>query len=107
MGDGAKAIRQIPGGVRVLVRAQPRASRSAVVGTIDDGRGGVALKVAVSAPPVEGAANAAIVEVLAEAFGVPRRAVTIARGDTGKNKQIDIAGIDEATAIARLAHLID
>ena len=107
MGDAAKAIRGIPGGIRVLVRAQPRASRSAVVGAIDDGRGGIALKVAVAAPPVEGAANDAIVELLAEVFGVPRRAVTIARGDTGRNKQIDIAGIDESTALARLAGLID
>jgi uncharacterized protein (TIGR00251 family) len=102
MGDAAKAIRAIPGGVRLFVRAQPRASRSAVVGTIDDGRGGVALKVAIAAPPVEGAANDAIVELLAGVLGVPRRAVTIARGDTGRNKQIDVAGIDEATAVARL-----
>jgi uncharacterized protein (TIGR00251 family) len=74
-----------------------------VVGTIDDGRGGIALKIAIAAPPVEGAANAAIVELLAEVLGVPRRAVTIARGDTGRSKQIDVAGMDEATAIGRLA----
>ena len=107
MGDAAKSVRAIPGGVRLFVRAQPRASRSAVVGTIDDGRGGIALKIAVAAPPVEGAANDAIVELLADVLGVPRRSVTIARGDTGRNKQIDIAGIDADAAIERLSELID
>jgi uncharacterized protein (TIGR00251 family) len=107
MGDAAKSVRAIPGGIRLFVRAQPRASRSAVVGAIDDGRGGIALKVAVAAPPVEGAANEAIVELLAEVFGVPRRAVSIARGDTGRNKQIDVLGIDTNVAIARLVQLLD
>lgn len=65
---------------------------------MDDG----ALKVAVAAPPVDGAANDAIVELLAATLGVPRRAVTIARGQTGRNKQVDVAGIDVATAIKKI-----
>lgn len=104
-GKGAPhaALRAIAGGVRVLVRAQPRASRSAVVGVIDDGRGGVALKVAVAAPPVEGAANDAIVALLSDVLEVPRRAVAIARGETGRSKQVDVIGIDLETAAARLS----
>jgi uncharacterized protein (TIGR00251 family) len=98
-----KAIREIPGGIRLLVRAQPRASRSSVVGVIDDGRGGIALKVAVAAPPVEGAANEAIVELFAAKLGVAKRAVTIAKGETGRNKQVDVIGIDVATAVSRLS----
>ena len=82
-----------------------RSLRSAVVGVIDDGRGQMTLKVAVAAPPVEGAANEAIVALLAHVLGVPKRAVSIARGETGKSKQIDVAGIDLATATERLGLL--
>lgn len=107
MTDAGKGspLRAIPGGVRLLVRAQPRASRSAVVGLIDDGRGQTALKVAVAAPPVEGAANEAIVALLADVLGVPKRAVSIARGETGKSKQIDVTGIDLEAATQRLGLL--
>jgi uncharacterized protein (TIGR00251 family) len=73
------------------------------VGTIDDGRGGVALKVAVAAPPVDGAANAAIVELLAEVLQVPKRAVTIARGESGRAKQVEVRGITLAEALLRLS----
>ncbi len=106
MSEIAKVLGQIPGGVRVLVRAQPRASRSAVVGTLDDGRGGLALKVAVAAPPVDGAANAAIVELLADVLGVPKRAVTVARGESGRNKQVEVRGITVEVAEERLARAI-
>ncbi len=93
-----KAVRATADGVRLIVRAQPRASRSAISGVMDDG----ALKVAVAAPPVDGAANDAIVELLAAALGVPRRSVSIVRGQTGRNKQVDVAGIDVATAIKKI-----
>jgi uncharacterized protein len=98
MGGVDKAVRPNKDGVRLIVRAQPRASRSAITGVMDDG----ALKVAVAAPPVDGAANDAIVELLAGVLGVPRRSVSIARGETGRNKQVDVEGIDVATAIERI-----
>ncbi|MGZ3424799.1 MAG: DUF167 domain-containing protein [Polyangiales bacterium] len=97
----ANAIREIEGGVSILVRAQPRASRSAVVGVIE-ARGGAALKIAVAAPPVEGAANAAIVDLLADKLGVPKRSVVIARGETGREKQVHVVGITMAQAVLRL-----
>jgi len=53
---------------------------------------GERLRVAVAAPPVDGAANAAVIEALAEAFGVPRRAVEIVRGQTGRRKTVRVAG---------------
>ncbi len=105
----AAFLRAFPGGVRIAVRAQPRASRDAIVGPIhvggvgDDGRGGVALKVAVTAPPVEGEANEAIVRLLAKVLGVPRRQVTITGGETGRIKTVEVRGIDLAHAQARLA----
>jgi uncharacterized protein (TIGR00251 family) len=75
----------------------PRASRAAVGPMVGD-----RLRVAVSAPPVDGAANAAVVEVLAEAFGVRRRDVTIVRGERGRRKTVRIEGATAAT-LQRLA----
>ncbi len=96
-------MRAIAGGVRIAVKAQPRAAREAIVGAIDDGRGGAALKIAVRAPPVEGAANEAIVRLLAEALGVPARDVALARGASGRGKVVEVRGITVEQALARLA----
>lgn len=76
------------GAVRFTVRVQPRASRSAV-----DGLHGDALKVRVTAPPVEGAANEAVVAVLAAALGVPRRMVRIVAGDAARTKVVEVDGV--------------
>ena len=65
----------------------PRASRVAV-----GGRVGERLRVAVTAPPVDGAANAAVAEALAAAFGVRTRDVAIVRGQTGRRKTAQISG---------------
>jgi uncharacterized protein (TIGR00251 family) len=75
----------------------PRSARERVGPAVGD-----RLRVAVNAPPVDGKANEAVVRVLAEAFGVPRSAVAILRGETGKRKTVKIAG---ATA-ARLAQVL-
>jgi uncharacterized protein (TIGR00251 family) len=76
---------------------QPRASRSEVVGA----HGG-ALKVRLQAPPVDGAANAALVELLAESLGVPRRAVRIVAGESSRSKTVDVDGVEQAL-VERLA----
>ena len=78
------------------VQVVPRASRAAV-----GGRVGERLRVAVTAPPVDGAANEAVVQALADAFGVRPRDVTIVRGETGKRKTVRVAGGD-AGILARL-----
>jgi uncharacterized protein (TIGR00251 family) len=57
--------------------------------------------VAVTAPPVDGAANAAVIDALAEAFGVPRRSVQIVRGETGRRKTVRITG-GSAVTLERL-----
>jgi uncharacterized protein len=69
------------------VRVQPRASRSGIAGTF-----GERLRVRLKAPPVDGRANEALVEFLAETFDVPRAAVKIERGLTGRDKRVRIHG---------------
>jgi hypothetical protein len=85
----------------------PRASRTAIVGVLGDGTD-AAVKVALQAPPVEGRANAALIEFLAELLGVARSAIEIASGETARTKRIVVRGkdaMDVATAIAiALAH---
>jgi len=83
----------------VRVRVTPRSSRSGVDGVRDDG----AVKVRLAAPPVDGAANAELVRVMARALGVPPSAVSIARGTSGRDKLVQVAGIGAAEAAARLA----
>ncbi len=85
------------GGVVLEVLVQPRASRTKVVGE-HDGR----LKIQLAAPPVDGEANAALVEFLADALRVRKADVVIARGDTGRRKTVRVAGVSAAAAIAAL-----
>lgn len=85
-----------PGGVRFPVRVQPRASRTEVAGTQQG-----ALKVRLQAPPVDGAANEALVDFLAESLGVPRRQVRIVSGATARTKVVEVTGVD-VDAVTRL-----
>lgn len=73
------------------VRVQPRAKRSEVAGE----RGG-AVVIRVAAPPVDGKANAALCRFVADTVGVPRRAVSVARGESGRDKQLRVDGRDIA-----------
>ena len=73
------------------VRVQPRASRSEIAG-----RHGERLRIRLQAPPVDGRANAALVEFVAATFGVPRARVTIEQGLTGRDKRVRIAGAPAA-----------
>jgi uncharacterized protein (TIGR00251 family) len=81
----------------VAVRVIPRAGRTGVAGL----RGG-AILVRLSAPPIAGAANAALLAFLADRLGVPARALAIARGDTSRDKLIRIDGLAADEARARL-----
>lgn len=85
------------GGVRVTVHVQPRAARTEIAGLH-----GTALKVRLNAPPVDGAANDALVRFLAEQFGVPRRAVRVVAGHTSRSKIVELDGVD-ASAVRRAA----
>lgn len=79
------------------MRVLPRSPREGIGGERDG-----ALVVRVSAAPVEGAANAALSRLLAEALGVAPTSVRIARGAGGRNKLVTVAGLDAATARQRL-----
>ena len=89
-------------GVAIAVRVMPRSGRSGVAGTRDG-----ALLVRLQSPPVDGAANEELIAVLARALQVPKRAVTIVAGDRSRQKRVRVAGIDAATAAARLADAVD
>jgi len=91
-------LREAPGGVVLEVLVQPRASRTRVVG-VHDGR----LKVQLAAPPVDGEANAALVEFLADALAARRSDVSIERGDTGRRKTVRVSGVAAAAVRAALS----
>jgi uncharacterized protein len=80
-------INDHPLGATFPVRVHPRAARTAIIGTVGD-----ALKLSLSAPPLDGRANLAVVEFLSEIFSVPRSAVQILVGERSRNKVIRIAG---------------
>ena len=82
---------------RLAIRVMPRSSKNGIDG-VRDGR----ILVRVTAPPVEGAANAAVVAVIAAALDLPRHAVRVVAGDTSRNKTVEITGVDPAAARARL-----
>jgi uncharacterized protein (TIGR00251 family) len=89
-------VREQSGGVVLDLVVQPRASRSAIVGH-HDGR----LKVALAAPPVDGEANEALVAFLSSLLGVPKRAVVLLRGESGRRKTVSVSGSSLA-AVQRL-----
>ena len=89
-------ITQSSSGVILNIHATPRASKAGIQGLHGD-----ALKVRLRAPPVDGKANAALIEYLAEVFGVPERSITILSGETGRRKRVMLEGLDVATATAR------
>lgn len=89
------------GAVTITVRVTPRASREAL--TIEEGQ----LRVRLRAAPVDGAANAALVALLAERLKLPRRAITIVQGETARIKRIAIADVTEDDLRQRLASAIN
>jgi len=90
------AWRRAAEGLEIAVRVTPRASRDAFAAGTDEH-----FTARLAAPPVEGAANAALVPLVARAFGVPKRAVTLIAGDTARRKRLAIAG--DADALAKIA----
>jgi len=86
-------------GVRLAVRLTPKASAARIVGLIEDGAGGVALKVAVTAAPEAGKANDALLRLLAKTLGLPKRDLTLALGAADRRKLVHVAG--DPAALAR------
>jgi hypothetical protein len=79
-------------GVRLHVRVTPRARREGIAGLETDAAGAVRLKVRVSVPPAEGAANERVIALLSKAIGRPASAFTLAGGAHHRNKTLEITG---------------
>ncbi len=97
----AIAVSESRDGARFLVRVVPRASRTAVAGVAGEGPR-VAVKIALQAPPVEGRANAALIEFLSELVGVRRADIAIAGGEHARTKTILVRGRSAAEVAAAL-----
>ena len=81
-------IHDSPSGTTFAVKVHPRAKKNAITGVV-----GAALKLALTAPPVEGKANEACIEFFARLLKVPRSSVTIAAGQSSRNKVIRVSGV--------------
>jgi uncharacterized protein (TIGR00251 family) len=84
-------------GVIITIRVIPRAARSGIAGMRGD-----ALLVRLQSPPVDGAANAELIDVVATALKVPKRSVSIVAGEKSRLKRVLVTGMDEVTAELRL-----
>jgi uncharacterized protein (TIGR00251 family) len=87
-----------PDGVLLAVKLQPRASKNEIGGVL-----GNELRIKVTAPPVDAAANEALVRLLAETLDCPRGKVELVRGHTSRHKTIKLHGMSAATVAAKLA----
>ena len=86
----------------VSIRVIPRSSKSAITGKRGD-----ALLVRLKAPPVDGAANEALIEFLADTFKRPRRAVALLSGEKSRDKRISIEGLTDTEFTARLSDILN
>jgi uncharacterized protein len=91
-------LHETAAGVSFAVKVQPRARKNAITGDL-----GNALKLSITAPPVDGRANEACIEFFANLLKVPRSSVTIASGASSRNKVIRVAGISAEEVRKRLA----
>lgn len=95
--DADFEVTEAGGYVRFAVHVQPRASKNEI-----GGAHGGAMKVRLTAPPVEGAANQALIELLSRQLGVPRSSIRILQGQSSRHKIIEVQGISAAALRATL-----
>jgi len=94
-GAPASPVTVVDGGIEIQIKVIPRAGRTTIAGVRDG-----ALLVRLAAAPVDGAANEALIDVLADALSVPKRHVAIVSGDRSKQKRVRITGVSLAMAAA-------
>ena len=85
-------------GAALAVRVTPRASRNEIFGVLNDGT----VKIHLTAPPVEGQANEALLKFLSEVLGVPVSRLDIVAGKTGRDKLVSVLGMDAETVHKRI-----
>src|SRR5882724_5477585 len=93
-----KFLRETSGGTLLLVKLQPRASKNEIGEPLGD-----ELKIKVTAPPVDAAANQALVELLAEKLGCSRGKVELIRGQTSRHKTVKLHGFTPQQILQKLA----
>jgi uncharacterized protein (TIGR00251 family) len=94
-------VKDISGGATFAVKVHPRARKNAITGIVGD-----AVKLTLTAPPVDGKANQAVIEFFADLFDIPRSSVTIASGETSRSKVVRISGLNKRTVESRLADML-
>ena len=92
---------ETPEGVIVSVRAQPRSSKAGIDGVLGD-----ALKIRIRSAPVDGKANRELIEVLADAFDLPKSAVVFKGGETSKTKRLLLKGVSAAALRTALPDMV-
>lgn len=90
-------IQEHPDGVVLKIKVQPRASRNKIAGVIGD-----ALKLMLTAPPVDGEANAACVDFFSDLFGVPKKSIQILSGHTGRTKLVKVYGLTKSDILEKV-----
>lgn len=95
-------VRETAQGVTFAVKVHPRARKNAITGAV-----GEALKLALTAPPVEGRANQAVIEFLADLFAIPRASVTITSGATSRLKRVCVSGVSLGAVQQRLNRVLE
>lgn len=90
-------INESAAGVSFAVKVHPRAKKDAITGEVGD-----ALKLSLTAPPVEGRANQACVDFLAKLLNLPRSSITIAAGESSRRKVIRVIGLSAVEVRQRL-----
>jgi hypothetical protein len=88
---------ETPEGIVLNVKAQPRSSKAGVDGLLGD-----AVKVRIRCAPVDGKANKELVEILADAFDLPKSSVVFKSGETSKTKRILLRGFSDADAVRKV-----
>lgn len=101
-----KPYAAVPDGVRLALRLTPRAARNGVDGIVSDAEVRPLLKLRLVAPPVEGAANEALIAFLAKALSLRKADIVIRSGETGRVKILHLAG-DSAAILRKLDALLD
>ena len=90
-------INDAPAGAVIDIKVIPRAGRSRIAGTRED-----ALLIRLAAAPIDGAANAELITLLADALDVPKRSVTVIDGERSRTKRVRVAGLTASAVRARL-----
>ncbi len=101
-GSGAAFLRETAVGIVLTLKVIPRSSVNAVAGVQAD-----ALKLKITAPPVDSAANAEVVRFLAQVLDVPRGAVQLLRGATSRHKQVQVVGLTGSQVLQRLKPMLE